>query len=203
LRLPSLHVPRIQRPLGFLHEQQELARRQRALLEHRIERAGLEKEHIEAQNHHLQHVHDRLRLVLDIGLAALGVALLVGLIWTIYDAASDRSIVVTAFQVPATLESEGHTGAALASSFLDALGRLRASNRHSGDQRALVGALDPQVQVEIPEVHISFSEFRRLLREALGHRTQIRGDLATTSDGVMVPGVLHGSRHPRFWMNRV
>src|SRR5471030_502868 len=70
---------------GFLHEQQELARRQRALVEHRIERAGLEKEHIEAQNQHLhlQHVHDRLRLVLDIGLAALGVALLVGLIWTI------------------------------------------------------------------------------------------------------------------------
>jgi hypothetical protein len=85
---------------GFLHEQQELARRQRivadkqsALLEHRIERAGLEKEHIEAQNHHLhlQHVHDRLRLVLDIGLAVLGVALLVGLIWTIYDAASCRA----------------------------------------------------------------------------------------------------------------
>jgi hypothetical protein len=141
------------------------------LVEHRIERAGLEKEHIEAQNHHLhlQHVHDRLRLVLDIGLAVLGVALLVGLIWTIYDAASDRSIVVNAFQVPATLDSGGHTGAALASTFLDALDRLRSSNRHGGDKRALVGALDPQVQVEIPEMHISFSEFRRLLHEALGH----------------------------------
>jgi tetratricopeptide (TPR) repeat protein len=171
---------------GFLHEQQELARRQRALLEHRIERAGLEKEHIEAQNHHLhlQHIHDRLRLVLDIGLAALGVALLVGLIWTIYDAATDRSIVVNAFEVPAALEPEGHTGAALASTFLDALGRLSASNRHYGDKRALVGALDPQVQVEIPEMHISFSEFRRLLHEALGHRTQIRGDLVETADGV-------------------
>ena len=96
------------------------------------------KEHIEAQNHHL---------------AALGVALLDGLIWTIYDAASDRSIVVNAFQVSATLDSGGHTGAALASTFLDALDRLRSSNGHGGAKRALVGALDPQVQVEIPEMH--------------------------------------------------
>jgi hypothetical protein len=101
------------------------------LLEHRIERAGLEKEHIEAQNHHLhlQHVHDRLRLVLDIGLAALGVALLVGLIWTIYDAASDRSIVVNAFEVPAALEPEGHTGAALTLRGTDLPGRTFSGKR--------------------------------------------------------------------------
>jgi tetratricopeptide (TPR) repeat protein len=55
----------------FLAEQQQLARkqcdvadRQARFLEHRIERAGLEREHIEAQNLHLrmQHIHDRLRL---------------------------------------------------------------------------------------------------------------------------------------------
>jgi len=63
---------------GFLHEQRVLASKQcnvadkqSALLVRRLERAGLEKEHIEAQNHHLhlQHIHDRLRLVLDVGLA--------------------------------------------------------------------------------------------------------------------------------------
>src|ERR1700724_3445386 len=79
----------------FLVEQQQLARKQREvadrqarLLEHRIERAGLEKEHIAAQNLHLrmQHIHDRLRLVLDAGLAVLGIALLVGIGWTVYGA---------------------------------------------------------------------------------------------------------------------
>jgi hypothetical protein len=112
---------------GFLYEQQELARRQRfvadkqsALLEHRIERAGLEKEHVEAQNRHLhmQHIHDRMRLVLDVGLAALGVALLVGITWTLYGAATDRSIVVNAFTIAPKLESAGVLGATVAAQFL-------------------------------------------------------------------------------------
>jgi hypothetical protein len=48
---------------GFLHEQQELARKQRALIEHRIERAGLKKEHIAAQNYqlHLKRLGTALR----------------------------------------------------------------------------------------------------------------------------------------------
>src|SRR5579863_5051932 len=110
-------APAVQEPLnGFLREQQELARRQRAvadrqsaLLEKRIARDGLERAHIEAQNHHLrmQHVHDRMRLVLDAGLAALGVALLVGISWSVYSAVTDRSIVVNAFTVAPNLEKAG------------------------------------------------------------------------------------------------
>jgi tetratricopeptide (TPR) repeat protein len=71
---------------------------------------------------------------------------------------------------------------------------LRASNRHYGAKRVLVGEIDPQVQVEIPEMHISFSEFRRLLHEALGSRTQLRGDLAETPDGIAL--TLRGTELP-------
>src|ERR1035438_9766931 len=68
---------------GFLHEQRELARRQcgvadkqSALLERRIERAGLEQEHIEAQNRHLhmQHFHDRDRKSTRLNSSHLGIS---------------------------------------------------------------------------------------------------------------------------------
>jgi len=120
----------------FLVEQQQLARTQREvadrqarLLEHRIERAGLEKEHIAAQNLHLRmrHIHDRLRLVLDAGLAVLGIALLVGIGWTVYGAVTDRSIVVNAFTVAPRLESTGQSGGIVVAQFLDELIRLRES----------------------------------------------------------------------------
>ena len=48
-----------------------------------------------------------MRLVLDAGLAALGVALLVGIAWTVYSAVTDRSIVVNAFTVAPNLEKSG------------------------------------------------------------------------------------------------
>jgi len=114
---------------GFLHEQRELVRRQcgvadkqSALLERRIERAELEKEHIEAQNHHLhlQHFHDKMRLVLDVGLATLGVALLIGIGWTVYGAITDRSIVVNTFTVAPKLESAGTSGPTVAAQWTQA-----------------------------------------------------------------------------------
>jgi tetratricopeptide (TPR) repeat protein len=188
---------------GFLHEQQELARRQRivadrqsALLERRIERAGLEQEHIEAQNRHLhmQHIHDRMRLVLDVGLAALGVALLVGIAWTLYGAITDRSLVVNAFTVAPKIESAGVSGSTVAAQFLDELIRLRESARADVGKRAVIDSVAEQVQIEIPEVHVSFGELRRLLHEALGHRTEIRGELTEISDGLAL--TLRGTNVP-------
>jgi tetratricopeptide (TPR) repeat protein len=180
---------------GFLHEQQELARRQHvvadkqsALLDHRIARAGLEKEHIEAQNRQLrmQHIHDGMRVVLDIGLAALGVALLIGIAWTLYGAFGDRSIVVNAFTVAPKLESAGASGTTVAGQFLDELIRLRESARSDIGKRAVIDSLAEQVQIELPEVHVSFGELRRLLHEALGHRTQLRGELTESADGLVL-----------------
>lgn len=186
--------PAVREPLsGFLREQQELARRQRlladrqsALLEKRIARDGLERAHLEAQNHHLrlQHVHDRMRLVLDAGLAALGLALLVGIAWSVYSAVTDRSIVVNAFTVAPNLEKSGTSGAAVATQFLDELIQLRESARADIAKRAVIDSLAEQVQIEVPEVHVSYGELRRVLHETLGHRTQIRGEVNESPDGL-------------------
>ena len=90
-----------------------VAERQAELLARRIESSGVEQERVEAQNHHLrmQHVHDRMRLVLDAGLAALGATLLVGIAWLFYGAVTDRSIVVNAFFVPPRLARKDYAGA--------------------------------------------------------------------------------------------
>ena len=170
----------------FLSSRNEVARDERALLaaqrtlvERRIDRAPLEEDHIAAQNRHLylQHIHDRLRLVLDVGLAALGVTLLVGIIWTLYGAFSDRSIIVNAFTVSPKLEAQGQSGTVVAVMLIDEIGRLRKSSRYGGAKRAVADALDDRVQVDIPEMHVSVGELRRLLHETLGHRTQIRGEV--------------------------
>jgi tetratricopeptide (TPR) repeat protein len=176
----------LRRQSALADEQRAVSRKQGELVDRRIARSAAEQDVIEAQAQHLhlQHVHDRLRLVLDVGLAALGVALIGGLAFMLYGAVTDRSIVVNAFSVPPALEAQGRTGAAVAARFLDELGRLRTLNRTGGDKRELVGALDEQVQAEIPEVHVSFGELRRLLHEALGRRTQIRGSIVETAEGV-------------------
>jgi len=59
---------------------------QRTLVERRISRARLEEEHVAAQNRHLhlQHLHERFRLILDVVLASVGVVLLAGLVWALY-----------------------------------------------------------------------------------------------------------------------
>jgi len=125
---------------GFLHEQRELTSRQRvvadkqsALLDRRLERAGLEKEHIEAQNHHLhlQRIHDKLRLVLDAGLACFGVALALLLLWAVWTATRSKSVVVEAFTVPPWFETRGLSGAVVAGQFLDRLQEIQRRRSES------------------------------------------------------------------------
>lgn len=152
---------------------------QRTLVERRISRAQLEEEHIEAQNRHLhlQHVHDRYRLVLDFVLTSVGVLLLAGLAWALYGAFSDRAIIVNSFTVAPKLEAQGESGTIVAAMLIDQIGRLKKSSRYGGAKRSVADALEDKVQVDIPEMHVSVGELRRLLHEALGHRLQIRGDL--------------------------
>src|SRR5262249_48243269 len=142
----------------YLEKQGLVAERQAELLARRIESSTVEHRYVEAQYQHLHmvHIHDRMRLVLDLGLAAIGVTLLVGIIWLLYGAFTDRSIVVNAFSVPPRLAEQGLNGAAVASDFLDELAQLRSSAHYSGALRTVTGTLAQQVQIEIPEVRVSF-----------------------------------------------
>ena len=67
--------------------------------------------------------------MLDVGLAALGAAVLLGIIWTHYGAVTDRAIVVNSFVVSPKLQAAGASGATVAGQFLDEMIRLRESAR--------------------------------------------------------------------------
>jgi hypothetical protein len=183
--------PAVARELsGFLHEQRELASRQRvvadkqsALLDHRLERVGLEKAQIEAQNDHLhlQHIHGKLRLVLDAGLAVFGVASALLLVWAVWTAIRSNSVVVEAFTVPPSFEARGLAGAVVAGEFLD---RLQEIQRR--------GAVDPtistpiedawsrEVRVEVPQTGISLGDIQKYLRSWLGHDVRVSSAVKDT-----------------------
>jgi tetratricopeptide (TPR) repeat protein len=167
-------------------DERALLTAQRAFVEKRTARAPLEEEHIAAQNRHLhlQHVHDWLRLVLGLGLAALGVALLAGFAWTLYGALTDRAIIINAFTVAPKLETQGQSGTLVAAMLIDEIGRLTKSSRYGGAKRSVADGLEDKVQVDVPDMHISLGELRRLLHENLGHRLQIRGELLEGATGL-------------------
>jgi plasmid stabilization system protein ParE len=55
----------------------------------------------------------------------------------------------------------------------------------------------------IADIPTGFAVVHRQARRALLHRFPFAVFYVLDKDGVMVLGVLHGSRQPRFWMSRV
>jgi tetratricopeptide (TPR) repeat protein len=180
----------------YLHEQRELASRQRivadkqsTLLDHRLERAGLEKEHIEAQNHHLhlQRIHDKLRLVLDAGLACFGVALALLLGWAVWTAMRSESVVVDAFTVPPSFVARGLTGVVVAAQFLDRLQEIqRRGAVNPTASTAIEDAWTRELRVEVPETHISLADVQRFLRTWLGHDVRISGAVVENGEALVL-----------------
>jgi len=189
--------PAVTRELGgFLHEQRELARRQRivadkqsALLDHRVERAGLEKEHIEAQNQHLhlRHIHDRLRLVLDVALACFGVALALLLIWAVWTATRSKSVVVEAFTVPPSFETRGLSGGVVAAQFLDRLQEIqRRGSLNPTSSTPIEDAWSREIRVDVPKTGISLGDIQKFLRSWLGHDVRITGAVVENGDALVL-----------------
>ena len=167
----------------YLDEQLKLQR------EHAQREAGLHDLHAEnlkLQNHALrsqhaqfraQHQHERLRTVYQAVLSAIALSLLGVIVYAVYSAATDHSVVVNQFQVPPAFVAEGNNGTVVASEFLDQLQMLQASARASPQSRALQGAWINNIQLQIPEVHISLGDLRRTLHSWLGHQIQINAEV--------------------------
>jgi tetratricopeptide (TPR) repeat protein len=189
--------PAVARELsGFLNEQRALASRQRivadkqsALFDHRLERAALEKANIEAQNDHLhlQHIHGKLRLVLDAGLALFGVALALLLVWAVWTAIRSNSVVVEAFTVPPLFEARGLSGAVVAGEFLD---RLQEMQRRGAVDPTLSTPIEDawshEVRVEVPQTGISLGDIQKYLRSWLGHDVRVSGALVDNGDALVL-----------------
>ena len=139
----------------------------------------------ERQGQRIQNLRERLRIVFEVALALLVLTLasLAGKL--VYGAWNAQNVILSAFDVPPALETQGNSGKVLAASLLDRLQELQAETRATVAKRGVEDAWSGDVKLEIPEAHISIGELQRYLREWLGHDTRIGGSLVQGADGAL------------------
>jgi tetratricopeptide (TPR) repeat protein len=129
---------------------------------------------------------DRMRICLQVFVAAIIGGLILAVALMLWDAVNDRGVVIDAISVPEDLARQGFTGEVIAKRILDRLaeinnttGTLRAANSYSN-------SLGGGIKLEIPETGISIGELSRMLHEKLGHTTHVGGEITHSGDNVTV-----------------
>lgn len=125
----------------------------------------------------LQTFSERLSAGLKMLAATVGLvaALSVGLM--VYDASQDRSLVIKALNVPPELATRGLTGEVLAAKLLDRLAEIDSTARSFRAAETFRNDWGSDIQVEIPQTGVSIGELDRTLRQWLGNRTEIGGEV--------------------------
>ncbi|MHB8405267.1 MAG: hypothetical protein ACYDCJ_07580 [Gammaproteobacteria bacterium] len=162
-----------------LKVERERNQREAALHDLHAENLKLQNHALRSQHNQLraQHQHERLRMVYQGVLSAIALTLLGLIVYAVTSAATDHSVVVNQFQVPPAFDAAGENGTVVASEFLDQLQILKASALISPDSRNLQGAWNNNIQLQIPDVHVSLGDIRRTLHAWLGHQIEINGEV--------------------------
>ncbi|MGH8403760.1 MAG: hypothetical protein ACRESO_10220, partial [Gammaproteobacteria bacterium] len=116
------------------------------------------------------------------------------IIYAVISAATDQSVVVNQFQVPPSFVAQGNSGTVVASAFLDRLNALQATARNSQSALALQDAWSNNIQLQVPDVHVSLGDIRRTLHQWLGHQIQING--AVVEQGTQIALTVRGTGFP-------
>jgi tetratricopeptide (TPR) repeat protein len=174
----------------------EVARDTSAFLKEQTQLLKVQKEHLKDEHAlRLAHLRNqlgeetvrrfglRLRVGFQLFLALVATVIGVGGAVMLRDAFSSRSVVVEAFDAPATLAARGVTGKVIAGGVLDELNRLQAATKSSAAKRNLSNAWASEVKLAVPETGISVGEISRLLKARFGHDLHIDGDLVETPTG--------------------
>jgi tetratricopeptide (TPR) repeat protein len=171
-----------QEAAGFFRQQGRLAELE---FEERREDRRLQKRQLELSVQQLRfaRITSVMRLVTLAFIVLASLVLGVLLIVSLRAAMTSRSVVVEAFEAPASLAPEGLTGKVVASQLLDQLTRIQASTRVAAVKRSLSSAWTRDITVEVPDTHISLGELNRLLRRWLGNDLHIDGHLIIAPDG--------------------
>ncbi|HWE06317.1 MAG TPA: hypothetical protein VG274_06385, partial [Rhizomicrobium sp.] len=151
-------------------EQVEFLRAQTAL--HGLHARKL---HADLKTVAVANLRERLKLVLDAGLALVGIALIALIGTLVWSAVRSQSVVVDAFSVPPDFAAQGNTGVVVAGGFLDQLTALQAATRTSAQHHHIEDAWSNDIKVEIPETGVSLGEALTYLRGWLGHDIHIGG----------------------------
>lgn len=133
-----------------------------------------------------QHQHERLRMVYQAVLSVIALMLLALIGYALYSAAIDHSVVVNEFEVPPSFVAAGENGTVVASEFLDQLQILKASALNSPDSRSLQGSWINNIQLQIPQAHVSLGDIHRTLHLWLGHEIQVNGEVILQGKQIML-----------------
>lgn len=173
------HPELAERSAQYLDEQIAHYRREATLHELHIENLRLRNHALRAKQakFQAQHRHERLRMVYQAVLSVIAVMLLALIGYALYSAATDHSVVVNEFEVPPAFVAAGENGTVVASEFLDQLQILKASALSSPDSRSLQGSWINNIQLQIPQAHVSLADIHRTLHLWLGHEIQINGEV--------------------------
>ncbi len=129
---------------------------------------------------------DRMKAVLQVMTALVGLAVVVGVGAMAWSASQDHSLVVEPFLAPPALAQSGVSGQVVAGDVTDHLEGIdrviAARGSFSGSTSVSADASD-EVKLEIPETGISVTELSRALRRWLGAQRLIEGSLRQTPDG--------------------
>ncbi|MGH8320660.1 MAG: tetratricopeptide repeat protein [Gammaproteobacteria bacterium] len=150
-----------------------------ALHDLHAENLKLQSQALRAQHRQLrsQRQHDRLRSVYQGVLSLIFLGILGIIIYAVISAATDQSVVVNQFQVPPSFVAQGNSGTVVASAFLDRLNALQAASHSSQAAKVLQDAWSNNIQLQVPDVHVSLGDIRRTLHQWLGHEIQINGNV--------------------------
>ena len=127
---------------------------------------------------------DRMRAMLQVMTALVGLLVAGGLAVMATSAANERGLVIEPFSVPPDLAQRGLTGQVIASMVLDKLGEMQNATNSSRSPSTYANDWNDQIKVEIPETGVSVGELERLMVRWLGHQTTISGELYRTPAGL-------------------
>jgi len=170
---------------AFLDEQRALALEQKQLV--RLQAEELEHElKLRHWSLRVRHLSDVLKLVFEVSLALVVVAIL-GLIGTaLWYAHEDDGVVIDAFSVPPDMTAKGLNGQVVAGKLQGRLIALQNATYSFRAPSSYANNWGSDIKVEIPDTGVSIGEIYRYLSAWLGHETHITGEVYRTAIGIAV-----------------
>ena len=178
----------------------KLASRLGAYVDQQARLVGIQTEHLHEQRDlvlsHLRwrRVSDRMKAVLQVMTACVGLAIVAGIGWMAWEAHESDGLVIEPFNTPPEFASQGLSGQVLASRLLDGVRRLQDGTISPESPRTLEHGWAKEVRVEIPETGVSVGELQSLFRNWLGHDVRVSGEL--TRDGQNLTLTLRAGADP-------
>jgi tetratricopeptide (TPR) repeat protein len=171
--------PELSRKLGaYVETQRELTRLQVRHFdeEHRLAIAAARRKALS----------DRMRIGLQVLVALIGAAAILGVTAMVWGAITDRGIVIDAISVPADLAERGFTGQVIAKQILDRLAEINATSSPARAANSYANSWSGDLKLQIPETGVSLGELSRVLHDSLGHATHVGGDVTHSGDDITV-----------------